>query len=71
MSIHDCPKCGGRMAEGFVADQTYGATTVSSWYAGPPRKSFWTGLKLKGVENHAIVTWRCDRCGFIESYAPG
>ena len=57
------------MAEGFIADQGYGASSITRWYAGPPRKSIWTGLKLKGVESHDVGTWRCGRCGFLESYA--
>lgn len=67
---HDCLKCGGRMTEGFVADNTYGGVSVTNWYAGQPRRSMWTGLKLRGLEHHAIVTWRCGRCGFLEGYAP-
>lgn len=66
----DCVKCGGRMADGFVADQTYGSASVSRWYAGQPQRSIWTGLKLKKIEQHDIATWRCARCGFLESYAP-
>ena len=38
-----CPKCHGRMEQGFVLDQTYGARVVSHWAAGPPLKSFWAG----------------------------
>ncbi len=69
MAAHDCPKCQGRMAEGFVTDNTYGGVSVTRWYAGLPRKSMWTGLKLRGVEQHDIVTWRCARCGYLENYA--
>lgn len=67
----DCPKCQGRMAEGFVTDNSYGTVTVSNWFAGAPVKSMWTGLKLRKVEHYPIATWRCGRCGFLESYAPG
>lgn len=66
-----CPKCSGRMAEGFVIDNSYGTRTVAQWVEGRPEKSIWTGLKIKGRSRHAIATWRCGRCGYLESYAPG
>ncbi len=42
---------------------------VLSWIEGPPQKSMWTGLKLSGRARSEIVTWRCNRCGFLEQYA--
>ena len=65
-----CPKCSGAMAEGFVLDATHGAMTVSSWIAGAPEKSVWTGVKLSGRPRSQITTWRCRSCGFLEHYAP-
>ena len=64
-----CPKCQASMTEGFVIDNTYGARTVSSWIEGAPAKSFWVGVKLEGRKPIEIAAWRCDRCGFLESYA--
>ena len=66
----DCSKCGASMAEGFVVDQVYGGYDLSKWIAGAPVKSFWTGLKLRGPDQYQITTFRCGRCGFLESYAP-
>ena len=66
-----CPKCASAMAEGFVVDHTHGGASVSAWVEGEPRKSFWTGLKLGGKTPVDIQTWRCRRCGYLESYAPG
>ncbi|TMJ17211.1 MAG: hypothetical protein E6G94_02130 [Alphaproteobacteria bacterium] len=34
-------------------------------------KSFWTGISLGGRARSQIATWRCGRCGFLESYAAG
>ena len=65
-----CPKCSGRMENGFVIDYTHGATLQSQWAEGEPVRSFWTGLKLKGKEKHKISTYRCTKCGYLESYAP-
>ena len=65
-----CPKCSSAMAEGFVVDHTHGGASVSAWVEGEPKKSFWTGLKLGGRTPVEITTWRCRRCGYLESYAP-
>ena len=66
----DCPKCGGAMAEGFLVDRTHGGAGVTAWVEGEPVKSVWTGLKLKGRARIDVSSWRCRRCGFLESYAP-
>ena len=29
----------------------------------------WTGLKLRGKAKQDVVTYRCKRCGYLESYA--
>ncbi len=41
----------------------------SRWAPGEPNKSFWTGLKVPKGAAIPIVTLRCERCGFLESYA--
>ena len=64
-----CPKCSGAMSEGYIVDKTHGGAGVSTWAEGAPRKSVWTGLKLSGVPQAQIETWRCRRCGFLEQYA--
>ncbi len=67
----DCPKCGGAMVDGFIADNTHGGANVTAWREGEPKKSFWVGLKLGGTTPIEISTWRCRRCGYLENYAPG
>jgi hypothetical protein len=69
MASPSCPRCQGRMEEGFVVDEGYGSRTVSAWIEGVPIKSFWSGLKTKGKRRLPIQTWRCMRCGVLESYA--
>ena len=64
-----CPKCAARMEEGFVLDQTYGSYAQAAWIEGPPTRSFWTGVKMKGREQHPVTTLRCATCGYLESYA--
>jgi hypothetical protein len=58
------------MAEGFMTDVGYGSVDVAKWQGGKPQKSFWTGIK-KGDPQFEISTMRCNRCGFLESYAKG
>jgi hypothetical protein len=64
-----CPKCQKPMEPGFVLDQTYGANIQSAWVEGEPERSFWTGVKLRGRERIPVSTYRCPRCGYLESYA--
>ena len=65
-----CPKCDGPMEAGFILDKSHmNVPTVSEWLEGEPEVSFWSGLKTKNRERLAITTYRCERCGFLESYA--
>jgi hypothetical protein len=58
------------MEQGLIIDRTYGANVQPEWAEGAPEYSIWTGLKLKDRERHSIITYRCERCGYLESYAP-
>lgn len=72
MQSKDCSKCQGKMIEGFVIDANqHGQRTVSKWVEGAPEKSIWLGVKLGNGAQYEIQTWRCGRCGFLESYAKG
>ena len=64
-----CVKCGGKMEEGFVVDQTYGGVASPEWAGGFPERSIWTGVKMKGRERYAVATYRCGACGYLEAYA--
>ena len=70
---HECPKCGRQMHPGYFLDSKHGERRgATEWVAGPPQKSFWMGLKIKGREVVPVTVFRCERCGFLESYAlPG
>lgn len=57
------------MEIGFLVDEGYGTRAVPKWYSGEPEKSFWTVLKLRGRERLEVTTYRCKRCGYLESYA--
>lgn len=65
-----CPKCSGAMERGYVVDfGDGGQAKVSGWIEGEPEKSIWTGLKMKDRARYDVETWRCRRCGYLESYA--
>ena len=64
-----CPRCSGSMDVGFIVDEGYGARTVAKWVEGEPEASMWTGIKLRNKTSHDVQTYRCTRCGFLESYA--
>ncbi len=66
-----CPKCGGRMQEGFILDRGhYDSKRASEWVEGEPVRSFWHGgLKVSDKAQYEVTTYRCGGCGYLESYA--
>jgi uncharacterized protein YlaI len=65
-----CPKCKARMEEGAMLDYGHGNyLRVLSWVAGRPQKSSWFGLKIKGMRQIPLRTFRCTACSYVESYA--
>ncbi len=66
----ECPRCRRRMEEGYVLDLGEGnGPSEQQWVEGAPERSFWTGLKTKGREIFKVTTYRCEGCGYLESYA--
>lgn len=66
----ECPRCRGRMHAGFLMDRAdYNVPAVTRWVEGTPEKSFWTGLKTNDRAVLAVTSYRCERCGYLESYA--
>jgi hypothetical protein len=57
------------MTEGVIIDNTYGSRMVSSWLEGAPSKSMWVGVRLQGKTPIETQTFRCNKCGFLESYS--
>ena len=67
-----CGKCGADMEEGFIAAFGPGLeNAVSSWVAGKPAYGLMGSAKVWDKEEHLIKTFRCSKCGYLESYAPG
>jgi hypothetical protein len=68
--VPECPKCKRPMSVGFVLEHGHNERRgVTHWVEGLPEKSFWAGLVTKNRRVLPITTWRCERCGFLESYA--
>jgi ribosomal protein L37E len=65
-----CPRCGGDMDLGLVVDRgDYSIPEVANWVEGMPERSLWSGLKTKGRETYPVRSYRCEKCGYLESYA--
>jgi hypothetical protein len=57
-----CSKCQGEMKEGIIkGDNAYSG--AQKW---GKEISSWMGTVKDGKD---IVTYRCDKCGYLESYA--
>jgi hypothetical protein len=57
------------MEEGFLADHSHDMVLPSQWIGGEPEKNFWGWFKMRGKVKIQIATYRCNRCGYLESYA--
>ena len=67
---NSCPKCQGAMDQGFVVDASYTESRQSTWMNGTPERNIWLGgIKTSGRERFPVTTYRCTRCGYLESYA--
>jgi predicted nucleic-acid-binding Zn-ribbon protein len=64
-----CPKCNGRMEQGFILDKGLNAQYISRWAAGQPENSFFTVTKVSESQAIPIGAFRCSSCGYLESYA--
>lgn len=70
MNAPQCPHCHVVMDVGFVPDLGHHSwPNEPKWTAGEPERSFWRGIKLKGKARVPISTYRCPRCGLLQSYA--
>jgi predicted RNA-binding Zn-ribbon protein involved in translation (DUF1610 family) len=68
--MSSCPKCGAPMEEGFIVDAFDRVQrVVSTWVEGAPEKSLWNGVRLRGKRRIGTKTFRCTKCGYLESYA--
>ena len=69
-----CPKCQGRMEEGWIMDSSGGAPVQTQWVqGGVERKPILWGtfdeIVLQGKTRKPLTAYRCVECGFVELYA--
>jgi hypothetical protein len=62
-------KCGGTLEEGFIRDAVPFGSASAAWYQGPLERSRWMGVKTIGKVHYQVRTYRCNQCGFLESFA--
>lgn len=70
--MNRCLRCEGELEVGFMIDKgDSDLTRQALWASGEPSTSFW---RLSAVQSGArtlpVVTYRCKRCGRLESFAP-
>jgi hypothetical protein len=66
-----CPKCSGHMETGFLIERAGGNSDRQvRWVDGEPTPESWfSGVKLEGREPARVTTFRCEGCGYLESFA--
>ncbi len=67
-STISCPKCKGEMVQGYVLDFTPVGARVRQWNSGAPKSPAWAVIR-DSITQIPIGTFRCQSCGFLESYA--
>ena len=65
----ECIRCHTSMEAGYIPDVGYASCTQQRWAPGVPDVSFWRGLKVKQDQLIRVTTFRCPKCGYLESYA--
>ena len=67
----ECLRCKRKMSLGYTlsSDQHKATRMIPFWVEGTPVKSFWQGYMIKNRRVMSTVTYRCEKCGLLESYA--
>ena len=66
----ECPKCKKAMNVGFLLPYSkFDQSHPAQWVEGVPQKSVWTGTMVNRRAVIPVLTYRCQACGFLESYA--
>lgn len=72
-----CPKCDGEMVSGYVYGRSNVVAIVNYWVERESMKKSWIGSMFtespdessKAADAIPVATFRCQSCGFLESYA--
>jgi hypothetical protein len=57
------------MTVGVIVDHGHGQSTPERWQEGEAIVSKWWGLRVDKKALLDVETWRCTKCGYLESYA--
>ena len=68
MSDFKCSKCSGEMEEGLVVDLNYAGVLPSMWVQDQTSGSVGPST-MDGKRKVKTVTYRCSKCGHLDSYA--
>ncbi len=63
-----CPKCESIMIEGLIIEHRGRIMAEKSFHWGLEVRK--TGFRTPKVQLHAIVPFRCQKCGYLEFYSP-
>lgn len=76
-NTYTCPKCGSLMKGGFLTGHILQkllntAAQPVKWVEGTGEKNPLSTLSvlLGKSERHQVITYRCEECGYLESYIP-
>jgi hypothetical protein len=67
-----CYRCQGAMTAGLLIDRDYSTKNQARWASGEPRRGVgaWFSGEASGTrDEYRVVTYRCTRCGALESFA--
>jgi hypothetical protein len=65
-----CTDCQRRMEGGYLLDNAQSTQEALSWVEGPPEKTFWGSMRLKGRRKLTVYAWRCPGCAQVRLFAP-
>ena len=66
----ECPQCKKKMQPGYLLERgDHNRLGATHWVEGVPERSFWKGLSVKNRRVLSVVSFRCEACGYLESYA--
>jgi len=65
----ECRDCRVAMDAGLMLDRTHGGSEQPMWIKGTADKGIFGLIKVRDRERLPVVTFRCPKCGRLESFA--
>jgi hypothetical protein len=66
-----CTKCQGELEGGFMLDHNDVSAHQALWASGAPTRTVASDTGPSKTERMLpVVTFRCTKCGYLESFAP-